>query len=136
MAGTKKTIYLSERNVFDIEGIKALNEKTGDGKSTVLTRMINEWKKMTALNIVGISEGAYLALAKGEFEKIQTITFEDGRKMIYIKEEYHREYAEDIKNLMLYLETNDISYIPSFVRHDKHMDLGAKVDIRVTEEKE
>ena len=69
MAGTKKTIYLSERNVFDIEGIKALSEKTGDGKSTVLTRMINEWKKMTALNIVGISEGAYLALAKGEFEK-------------------------------------------------------------------
>ena len=136
MAGTKKTIYLSERNVFDIEGIKALSEKTGDNKSSELTKMLNEFKKMKALNITGISEGAYLALAKGEFEKIYTITFEDGRKMICLKEEYHREYAEDIKNLMLYLETNDISYIPSFIRHDKHMDLGAKVDIRVTEEKE
>jgi hypothetical protein len=136
MAGTKKTIYLSERNMFDIEGIKALSEKTGDSKSAVLTRMINEYKKMKALNIAGISEGAYLALAKGEFEKIHTLTFEDGRKMICINEEYHREYAEDIKNLMLYLETNDTSYIPSFVRHDKHMDLGAKIDFKVTKEKE
>lgn len=109
MAGVKKTIYLSEKNLATIDYLEKsdkMNFRNSDAKP--LDRMLSEFSKMLYVNIMNISEGAYIALSKGEFDKLHLITFEDGRKIIVLKEDYHKEYAHEIGEMIDKLHPADM----------------------------
>lgn len=103
MAGIKKTIYISEKNQRDIEYVKSKIKEP----NKLLETMLNTSKKMCYTGIVNISEGAFLAISRGEFEKLLTVTFENSKKVVILKEEYHNGYADDIHKMLEFLNPDD-----------------------------